>query len=402
MRPPSFDPKAIRKYLLRHKIATLAELKAVLSTSANLTVFRKLKLLDYLSSYTHRGRYYALRETARFDDAGLWSHDAVWFSRHGTLVSTIESFVNPSLRGWFADELADILHAEVQDPLHDLVRAGRLRRSEVAGRFLYTSADSSQTRDQLRTRQTARSVPLVADASALQVSPEELKAAILLFYSLLDEQQRRLFAGLESIKLGHGGDSVLAEFLGLDPHTVARGRQQLLDQNVTTGGTAVPVADATGSKKNRRHRHADRVPSRIRYCWRSCHWPEVVPANNRQDCHGSGRLRCGRQSQHRSSPPSSDGYSLRVNRKKLSSDVSPDRNDQFLYLGDLRQRFQRRGLPIISVDTKKRELVGNFKNPGARWDLSPRLVNDHSPPTPPGSPSLTAFTICSPIEDRSR
>ena len=71
------------------------------------------------------------------------------------------------------------------------------------------------------------------------------------------------------------------------------------------------------------------------------------------------------------------GYSLGVNHKKLSTDFSPDRNDQFLYLSDLRQRFQRRGLPIISVDTKKRELVGNFKNPGSRWDLSPRLVNDH-------------------------
>jgi hypothetical protein len=71
------------------------------------------------------------------------------------------------------------------------------------------------------------------------------------------------------------------------------------------------------------------------------------------------------------------GYSLRVNHKRLSTDFSPDRNDQFLYLSDLRQRFQRRGLPIISVDTKERELVGNFKNPGSRWDLSPRLVNDH-------------------------
>jgi hypothetical protein len=59
------------------------------------------------------------------------------------------------------------------------------------------------------------------------------------------------------------------------------------------------------------------------------------------------------------------GYSLRVNHKKLSTDFSPDRNDQFLYLSDIRQRFQRRGLPIISVD------------PGARWDLSPRPVNDH-------------------------
>jgi hypothetical protein len=71
------------------------------------------------------------------------------------------------------------------------------------------------------------------------------------------------------------------------------------------------------------------------------------------------------------------GYSLRLNHKKLSTDSSPDRNDQFLYIADIRDRFRRRGLPIISVDTKKRELVGNFKNPGSRWDLSPRWVNDH-------------------------
>src|SRR5438874_2883969 len=166
MRPPSFAPQAVRKHLLRHKIATLPELKDALGTHADLTVFRKLKLLDYLSSYTHRGRYYVLREAARFDDVGLWSHDAVWFSRYGTLVATIESFVSQSPRGWFADELADVLHVEVQDPLHDLVRAERLRRSEVSGRFLYTSADARQARDQLRTRQAAQAVPLVADASA--------------------------------------------------------------------------------------------------------------------------------------------------------------------------------------------------------------------------------------------
>ena len=108
-------------------------------------------------------------------------------------------------------------------------------RRNVAGRFLYTSADSRQSRDQIRARQTASAVPLVADASALQVSPDELTAAILLFYRLLDEQQCRLFAGLESIKLGHGGDTILAEFLGLDAHSVARGRQQLLDRNVSPG-----------------------------------------------------------------------------------------------------------------------------------------------------------------------
>ena len=75
MRSLAFDPQILRKHLLRYKIATLPELKQALGTTASLTVFRKLKLLDYLSSYTHRGRYYALRESARFDDAGLWSHD---------------------------------------------------------------------------------------------------------------------------------------------------------------------------------------------------------------------------------------------------------------------------------------------------------------------------------------
>ena len=70
-------------------------------------------------------------------------------------------------------------------------------------------------------------------------------------------------------------------------------------------------------------------------------------------------------------------YSLRVNRKQLGSDSSPDRNRQFTSINRQRQRFRRRGDPIISVDTKKRELVGNFKNPGAKWDRTPVLVKDH-------------------------
>src|SRR4051812_35672284 len=68
-------------------------------------------------------------------------------------------------------------------------------------------------------------------------------------------------------------------------------------------------------------------------------------------------------------------YSLRVNRKQLGTDSSPDRDQQFQYLTEQRQRFERRGAPIISVDTKKRELVGQFKNPGAKWNRAPVLVN---------------------------
>jgi hypothetical protein len=235
MRPTSFDAQRLRTYLHRHTIADLPALKHALGTSADLTVFRKLKALGYRSSYTHRGRFYTLRTIPHFDEDGLWSHDAVWFSCHGTLMATLEAWIPLAPQGWFVEDLADRLHVDVHDPLHELVRQGRVRRAEIAGRFLYTAAEARRAKDQIRARRTADAVPLIADASALQVSPDELKVAILLFYSLLDEQQRRLFAGLESIKLGLGGDTILATFLNVDAHTVARGRQQLLDHDVTPG-----------------------------------------------------------------------------------------------------------------------------------------------------------------------
>ena len=70
-------------------------------------------------------------------------------------------------------------------------------------------------------------------------------------------------------------------------------------------------------------------------------------------------------------------YKLRVNRKQIATSKSPHRNSQFLYIGQQRQSFADQGLPVISVDTKKKEPIGAFKNPGAKWDLQPQPVNDH-------------------------
>ncbi len=77
MRPAAFDPSVLRQHLRRNKIADLPELKRVLGTDTALTVFRKLRQLGYLASYTHRGRFYTLSNIAHFDDRGLWSHQAV-------------------------------------------------------------------------------------------------------------------------------------------------------------------------------------------------------------------------------------------------------------------------------------------------------------------------------------
>ncbi len=100
MRPTTFDASALRQHLRRRKIADLPELKRILGTDTDLTVFRKLTQLEYLTSYTHRGRFYTLAEIARFGDDGLWSHESVWFSRHGTLLATAEAFVNSSIKGY--------------------------------------------------------------------------------------------------------------------------------------------------------------------------------------------------------------------------------------------------------------------------------------------------------------
>ena len=73
-------------------------------------------------------------------------------------------------------------------------------------------------------------------------------------------------------------------------------------------------------------------------------------------------------------------FSLRVNRKQIATNSTPYRDQQFQQICSLRTRFQRQGLPFISADSKKRELIGNFKNSGAKWDRSPVLVNDHDFP----------------------
>src|SRR3990172_1383236 len=191
MRPERCDAAAVATLLHRQRIATMDELKAALGTSVDMTVFRKLRVLGYHSSYSHRGRFYTLAEIAAFDADGLWSYRDVHFSRVGSLVKTIEQLVRQAAMG-----------AAVR-----------------------------------------RTAPAVSD---------ETKAALLLFFSTLDEHQRRLYAGLEALRVGHGGDQWIASLTGLDVHTVARGRRELLarDQPLT-GGRRSGAGRPRGGKKTR-------------------------------------------------------------------------------------------------------------------------------------------------------
>jgi hypothetical protein len=222
--------------LQSRKIATLEELKQAVGSSSTMTVFRKLKPLGYRTSYSHRGKYYALAGTPRFDQQGLWDYDGVWFSRHGNLLSTSQRFVDAAEAGLTATELQHMLHVEVKDPLLQLYRQKRIEREKIQDLYVYLARDPGQQRSQrLRREDRPATWELGEAVTEAGVSPE-LKAAMVLFFSLLDEQQRRLYAGLEAHKLGHGGDRRIADFLGIGVHTVARGRQDLFTNQVQRQG----------------------------------------------------------------------------------------------------------------------------------------------------------------------
>jgi len=243
MRPVRFLLQPLQDLLQRRLALTLPEMKATLGTPVDMTVFRKLATLDYLTSYSHRGSYYALKSTARFDAQGLWTARGAWFSRRGTLVHTVEALVKESPAGYRAAELEGVLHVPVKDVLRQLSRAGRLHRQEGQGRYLYTAKDRLRRQEQRAARQA-----LEQSADDQQ---QQSQAAIVLFYSLLDEQQRRLYAGLESLKHGHGGDRKLARILGLDEETVARGRRALVQGEVQPQRVRRPGGGRPRAEKKR-------------------------------------------------------------------------------------------------------------------------------------------------------
>ena len=220
MRPIHFAIQPLIDLFQRLRAVTMPEMKAALGTKADATVFRKLSGLSHRTSYSHRGSFYTLDSIPRFNEEDLWCCRGAWFSRQGTLLDTSAAAVQSAPAGFLASELEARLHVPVKDALLQLLQSQRLSRQSYQGFYLYMAAERSRQQEQWAARQALQ--------PQLDSLEEEFRAARVLFYSLLDEQQRRLYAGLESFRRGHGGDRQLAEALGLDEQTVARGRRELL------------------------------------------------------------------------------------------------------------------------------------------------------------------------------
>ena len=186
--------------------------------------------------------------------------------------------------------------------------------------------------------------------------------------STLNERSRRRWAAVEAASLGRGGISAVASATGVSRNTIRAGLTELADKDSTPSGIRRPGGG--------RRRLIDEQPGLM-----SALEALVEPTTRgdpqsplRWTCKSVRQLAAELQRQRYAISPRSvadllreAGYSLQGNRKTREGGQHPDRNAQFEFINKTVKSFQKRGQPVISIDTKKKELVGDFKNAGREW-----------------------------------
>jgi len=181
--------KVLVKAFRKKYMVNLDELFHILDTRSRMSVFRRLKAMGYLTSFTHAGRYYTLPDIPKFDKIGLWFYQDVGFSRAGTLKSTIVDIVHFSEDGMTPKEMLNLLRLRVpnslHNALHELIKNKQLERHRLQGIPLYTSLDSVIAQNQMATRREkikSRSlIPAVSSNEAtIAVLVEALRAGKVL------------------------------------------------------------------------------------------------------------------------------------------------------------------------------------------------------------------------------
>jgi len=225
----SSDKQKVKELILSKKIVTFKEICEYLNSTARMTIIRRLRDLSYITSYSHKGKYYTIESIAKFSEEGLWSYKSVYFSEFDTLINTCYHLINNSVSGYTAKDLQNKLHVDAKLSLIGLYKKDKLYREKYRGEYVYFAKYFPRRKQQIiiRKSQNETTVLNIGKLSS-HVITDELKAAIILFYSILDERQRRLYAGLESLKIGHGGDKLISKLLKTDPETVSKGRKELI------------------------------------------------------------------------------------------------------------------------------------------------------------------------------
>jgi hypothetical protein len=203
----------------------------------------------------------------------------------------------------------------------------------------------------------------------------------------LDERRRRQWAAAEARDVGWGGISLVARATGLSRPTIIAGLKELdLSAKSRLVATA-RVRSPGGGRRTLTQSDPGLLEALERLIDPTTRGDPMSPL--RWTCKSTAKLA---EELTRQNHPVSDrtvamllkqsGYSLQANRKSREGSSHPDRNAQFEYINRHVRAFQKRQQPVVSVDTKKKELVGEFKNPGEEWQPKgqPQPVNVHDFP----------------------
>lgn len=250
MRPETYKTQHLLEVFMIKKVLTLKSVASLLGEASERTAIRKISALTGHASYSHAGKYYTLDACADYDKFGLWSFKGIHFSKYGTLNATILELVSHSEEGYFAFQLQELLKVRVHNALAKLYSSHRLVREQIGEKYLYLSPVFRD--QQLENREQLIQEQLEVTAIPAQIAgfPEIVQDNMRFLIENLNEQQKRLYLGLESIKLGHGGDRCIAQITGVDVKTIARGRHELQTKNITADRIRRVGAGRPPLKKN--------------------------------------------------------------------------------------------------------------------------------------------------------
>ena len=198
---------------------------------------------------------------------------------------------------------------------------------------------------------------------------EIIKKKFNILSSTLNERQRRLWAATETLNLGYGAISIVSRATGISRVTIMRGIRELDEKPYLPPGRS---RCSGGGRKKGCERQPDLESSLEAIVEPGAKGDPMSPL--RWTTHSTRRLAELLQQQGFDISKSQVcrllhemDYQLAANRKSIESGVSPDRNTQFEFINKQSAKFLKCNCPVISVDTKKKELIGNFKQNGSVW-----------------------------------
>lgn len=207
---PVGDDHVIRLIHLfrRNLVLDMSAILQAVPDRSRCSIFRDLKAIGYLSSYNHAGRFFTLTDVPSFDADGLWQHQGVFFSRHGTLKATVRHLVQTADAGLTHPELQQRLHVRVHNTVLDLVRRNEIAREQVDKLFLYVHVDSEVRINQIakRRKQMEDQPPVPA------VGSFEIIEVLLDVIRFREQEPGRVFNRLRDKGLGISMEQVTAVF----------------------------------------------------------------------------------------------------------------------------------------------------------------------------------------------